>query len=114
MKKNAVKLVAAGLTGLLAVAGAALAQGNFDSARFFQELDRRGVKMPATFDGRKFFLDLDRQGVNSSNRIDTRKFFEELDRQGVKMPASFDGRQFFLDLDRQGIGLVPPMVDTKF
>jgi hypothetical protein len=113
MNKLSAKLVAAAITGLLAVAGAALAQSHFDAGKFFKELDRQGVKMPVSFDGKKFFQDLDRQGVNSTNRIDPKRFFEELDRQGVKLPVSFDSRKFFQDLDRQGVGLVPPMVDMK-
>ena len=101
MKSSAMKLAVGGVVGLLAVAGVALAETAFDSKKFFEELQSRGVNMPANFDGQEFFEELQRRGFSSNNPIDQKRFFEELQSRGTNMPANFDGKAFFEQFDRR-------------
>jgi hypothetical protein len=110
MKSLSRLLAVAGVSTVLAFSVAAQAQQNFDSAKFFEMLQSKGISSKG-LDSAKFFEELRSKGVNSSNKIDSKAFFEQLRSKGVNVPANFDGRKFFEDLKKAGAN-APDMVDT--
>jgi hypothetical protein len=104
------RICAVGILGLAVLAPAAFAQG-FDSKKFFNDMESRGVNT-GTLDPETFFEELRATGASTQNRLDPEAFFKELQVRGASMPANFDARRFFDDLAATGAS-APDIVNTK-
>jgi hypothetical protein len=112
MRKSLGKFVLAAGIALATVTSLANAQSsNFDSRRFWDQLQKTGASMPAAFDGQKFFDELQKTGASAT--FSPRQFFDELQKTGAKLPATFDPQKFFEDLEKENAAQVPPMVKVK-
>jgi len=107
MKARMTKFAVAGTIALLSLSTAS-AQSDFDSKKFFEELQLRGVKTQG-IDPEKFFEELRMTGASAQSPLDPEAFWRELATRGASAPANFDARRFFDDLATTG-AKAPSMV----
>ena len=109
MKARMIKLAVASAIGLLSFGGAQ-AQSDFDSKKFFNEMQTRGVNTHG-IDPEKFFEELRLTGASAQAPLEPEAFWRELATRGASAPANFDARRFFDDLATTG-AKAPSMVKT--